>query len=208
MARYTGPVCRLCRRERTKLFLKGPKCMSAKCPITIGRFPPGEHGRDRQRQPSEYSQQLREKQKARRTYGVLGKQFSRTYRVAARQQGLTGERLLQLLELRLDNVVYRAGIGASRAQARQLVKHGHLLVDGKRVDIPSFTVKPGSTVSLKPSSRDLAIVEFNREVVNHEVPAWLERVEGGSGVRVLNPPLREQIDTEVREQLIVELYSK
>jgi len=149
MARYTGPVCRLCRREKTKLYLKGPKCDSAKCPITIGRFPPGEHGRDRQRQPSEYSIQLREKQKVRRTYGVMGRQFSKTYGEAARQRGITGERLLQLLELRLDNVVYRAGWGSSRAQARQLVRHGHILVDGRRVDIPSYRLRPSQEISLK-----------------------------------------------------------
>lgn len=208
MARYTGPVCRLCRREKTKLYLKGPKCDSAKCPITIGRFPPGEHGRDRQRQPSEYSIQLREKQKVRRTYGVMGRQFSKTYGEAARQRGITGERLLQLLELRLDNVVYRAGWGSSRAQARQLVRHGHILVDGKRVDIPSYRLRPGQQASLKESSHSLAVIEFNRDVLARPAPAWLEVAPTGFVVRVLNPPLREQIDLDVREQLVVELFSK
>ncbi|ACU53393.1 ribosomal protein S4 [Acidimicrobium ferrooxidans DSM 10331] len=208
MARYTGPVCRLCRRERTKLFLKGPKCMSAKCPITQGRVPPGQHGRDRQRQPSEYAIQLREKQRARRTYGVMGKQFQRFYRDAARRSGITGENLLALLELRLDNVVFRALWGSSRAQARQLVRHGHVLVDGQRVDIPSYRLRPGQVVTLNPKARDLDIIAFNREHLTREVPAWLEVTDGGSGVRVLSVPLRDQIDTEVREQLIVELFSK
>jgi small subunit ribosomal protein S4 len=208
MARYTGPVCRLCRRERMKLFLKGPKCMSPKCPITAGRFLPGQHGRDRQRQPSEYALQLREKQRARRTYGVMGKQFQRFYRDAARRKGITGENLLALLELRLDNVVYRARWGSSRAQARQLVRHGHILVDGKRVDIPSYRVRPGQVVSLNPKARDFDIIAFNREHLTREIPAWLEPTEGGVAIRVLAVPLREQIDTEVREQIIVELFSK
>ncbi|KJE77732.1 30S ribosomal protein S4 [Ferrimicrobium acidiphilum] len=208
MARYTGPVCRLCRREKTKLYLKGPKCDSAKCPITIGRFPPGEHGRDRQRQPSEYSIQLREKQKVRRTYGVMGRQFAKTYGEAARQRGITGERLLQLLELRLDNVVYRAGWGSSRAQARQLVRHGHILVDGRRVDIPSYRLRPTQEISLKESSRSLAVIEFNRDIVARSAPAWLEMAPAGFSARVLNIPLREQIDLDVREQLVVELFSK
>ncbi|WP_298336878.1 30S ribosomal protein S4 [Ferrimicrobium sp.] len=208
MARYTGPVCRLCRREKTKLYLKGPKCESAKCPITVGRFPPGEHGRDRQRQPSEYSIQLREKQKVRRTYGVMGRQFSKTYGEAARQRGITGERLLQLLELRLDNVVYRAGWGSSRAQARQFVRHGHILVDGRRVDIPSYRVRATQEISLKESSRSLAVIEFNRDIVARTAPAWLEMAPSGFSARVLNTPLREQIDLDVREQLVVELFSK
>jgi len=208
MARYTGPVCRHCRRERMKLYLKGPKCDSPACPITQGRVPPGEHGRDRQRQPSEYSIQLREKQKVRRSYGVMGKQFKKTYAEAARQRGITGERLLQLLELRLDNVVYRAGWGSSRAQARQFVRHGHVLVDGRRVDIPSYRTRPGQVVALKPSSRTLAVIEFNRELLQRTLPAWLEAREQGFAVVVMNPPLREQIDLEVREQLIVELFSK
>jgi len=208
MARYTGPVCRLCRRERTKLYLKGPKCDSPKCPITLGRPLPGDHGKDRQRQPSEYSVQLREKQKTRRTYGMLGKQFSKTYRDAARLHGITGENLLALLELRLDNVVYRAGWGSSRAQARQFVRHGHVLVDGRRVDIPSYRVRPGQVVSLKEASRTLAMIEFNREIINRTPPAWLESRNGGFEIVVLAIPLRAQIDTDVHEQLIVELFSK
>ncbi len=208
MARYTGPVCRLCRRERTKLFLKGPKCMSQQCPITKGRLAPGQHGRDRQRQPSEYALQLREKQRARRTYGVLGKQFQRFYRDAARRPGITGENLLAMLELRLDNVVFRARWGSSRAQARQLVRHGHILVDGRRVDIPSYRPRLGQVVSLHPKVRSLDIIAFNREHLTREIPAWLGVEDQGASVRVLTVPLREQIDTEVREQLIVELFSK
>ena len=147
MARYTGPVCRLCRREKMKLFLKGPKCDSPKCPIERRPYPPGEHGRDRVRQGSEYLTQLREKQKARRIYGVLEKQFRNYYEEANRQQGITGENLLRMLELRLDNIVFRANWGASRSQARQLVRHGHVLVNGRRVTIPSYRARRGEVVS-------------------------------------------------------------
>ena len=155
MARYTGPVCRLCRREKMKLFLKGPKCDSMKCPIERRPYPPGEHGRDRVRQGSEYLAQLREKQKARRIYGVLEKQFVNLYEQATHQSGITGENLLRMLELRLDNVVYRAGWGASRAQARQLVRHGHVQVNGKRVTIPSYRLRQGDVASLAERSRQL-----------------------------------------------------
>jgi small subunit ribosomal protein S4 len=151
---------------------------------------------------------LREKQKVRRTYGVMGRQFAKTYGEAARQRGITGERLLQLLELRLDNVVYRAGWGSSRAQARQLVRHGHILVDGRRVDIPSYRLRPTQEISLKESSRSLAVIEFNRDIVARSAPAWLEMAPAGFSARVLNIPLREQIDLDVREQLVVELFSK
>ncbi|HLN18124.1 MAG TPA: 30S ribosomal protein S4 [Acidimicrobiales bacterium] len=215
MARYTGPVCRLCRRERTKLFLKGERCYSLKCPVSEAvtdrhsrAYPPGEHGRDRMRQGSEYLTQLREKQKARRIYGVLERQFRNLYDEANRQEGITGENLLRMLEQRLDNVVYRAGWGASRSQARQFVRHGHVIVDGRRVTIPSYRVKKGQTVSLKIPSRSMFAVRRNMDTLDRQVPPWLEAGDGGFAVEVLNPPLREQIDEAVQEQLIVELYSK
>jgi small subunit ribosomal protein S4 len=208
MARYTGPVCRLCRREKMKLFLKGPKCDSMKCPIEKRPYPPGEHGRDRMRQGSEYLTQLREKQKARRIYGVLEKQFANLYEEANRQAGITGENLLRMLELRMDNVVFRAGWGASRSQARQLVRHGHVLVNGKRVDIPSYRVRKGDQVTLKSGTRENFSVRRNMDTLERQTPAWLETGDGGFSVAVLNPPLREHIDEPVQEQLIVELYSK
>jgi small subunit ribosomal protein S4 len=215
MARYIGPVCRLCRRERTKLFLKGERCYSLKCPVSEAvtdrhsrAYPPGEHGRDRLRQGSEYLLQLREKQKARRIYGVLERQFRNLYEEASRRPGITGENLLKMLELRLDNVAFRAGWGASRAQARQLVRHGHVLVNAKRVTIPSYRVAVGDVVALKPSSRGLWIVRRNLDVIDRQVPLWLEPSEDRMEVRVLTEPERQQIDEPVREQLIVELYSK
>ena len=215
MARYTGPVCRLCRRERTKLFLKGERCFSLKCPVSEAvtdrhsrAYPPGEHGRDRMRQGSEYLAQLREKQKARRIYGVLEKQFRNLYEEADRLPGITGENLLRMLELRLDNVAFRAGWGASRAQARQLVRHGHVLVNGKRVTIPSYRVRKGDTVTLKQSSREIFVVRRNMDTHDRQRPPWLEAGDGGFSVEVLNAPLRDHIDEPVQEQLIVELYSK
>src|SRR5256885_10862688 len=208
MARYTGPVCRLCRREKMKLFLKGPKCDSMKCPIERRPYPPGEHGRDRMRQGSEYLTQLREKQKARRIYGVLEKQFANLYVEATRQQGITGENLLRMLEQRLDNVAYRAGWGASRAQARQFVRHGPVLVNGRRVTIPSYQVRKGDVVSIATKSRNMIVIRHNLDTLDRQTPAWLERGAEGWEVTVLNPPLREHIDVPVRESLIVELYSK
>ncbi len=208
MARYTGPVCRLCRRERMKLFLKGPKCDSMKCPIERRPYPPGEHGRDRMRQGSEYLTQLREKQKARRIYGVLEKQFHNLYQEANGQPGITGENLLRMLESRVDNVVYRAGWGASRAQARQLVRHGHVLVNGTRVTIPSYRVRKGDTISLKEKSRNMIVVRHNLDTLDRQVPPWLESSAEGAAVTVRDLPLREHIDVPVRESLIVELYSK
>ncbi|HWC40335.1 MAG TPA: 30S ribosomal protein S4 [Acidimicrobiales bacterium] len=208
MARYTGPVCRLCRREKMKLFLKGAKCDSMKCPIERRPYPPGEHGRDRVRQGSEYLAQLREKQKARRIYGVLEKQFANLYEQATKQSGITGENLLRMLELRLDNVAYRAGWGASRSQARQLVRHGHVRVNGKRVTIPSYRVRQGDVVDLAERSRQLIIVRHNLDTLDRQVPPWLEAEEGGIQVSVRSLPLREHIDVPVREQLIIELYSK
>jgi len=215
MARYTGPVCRLCRRERTKLFLKGERCFSLKCPVSEAvtdrhsrAYPPGEHGRDRMRQGSEYLTQLREKQKARRIYGVLERQFRNLYEEANRQDGITGENLLRNLELRLDNVVFRAGWGASRSQARQFVRHGHVSVNGKRVTIPSYRVRKGETITLKQASRQMFAVRRNMDTLDRQLPPWLEAGDGGFAVEVLNPPLREHIDEPVQEQLIVELYSK
>ena len=208
MARYTGPACRLCRREKVKLFLKGAKCESTACPIERRPYPPGEHGRDRARQGSEYLTQLREKQKARRIYGVLEQQFRNLYEEANRQSGITGENLLRMLELRLDNLAYRARWGASRAQARQLVRHGHVLVNGKRVTIPSYRVRLGDAVALAQGSADVITVRQNLDTIDRPLPGWLEAEEGGAQVRIRAIPVREQIDTQVREQLIVELYSK
>ncbi|HZQ76209.1 MAG TPA: 30S ribosomal protein S4 [Acidimicrobiia bacterium] len=208
MARYTGPVCRLCRREKMKLFLKGPKCDSMKCPIERRPYPPGEHGRGRIRE-SEYMIQLREKQKARRIYGVLEKQFRRLYEEATRQKGITGENLLRMLETRLDNVAYRAMFGSSRNQARQLVRHGHVSVNGKRVTIPSYQVRKGDVVELRPKAQNMIVIQHNLDTLDRTVPPWLE-VDGGgrTKVTVRDLPMREHIDVPVREQLIVELYSK
>ena len=214
MARYTGPVCRLCRRERTKLYLKGERCFTLKCPVSENSdrqtraFPPGMHGRDRQRQGSEYLTQLREKQKARRIYGILEKQFRNLYEEASRRPGITGTNLLQFLELRLDNVAYRAGWGASRSQARQLVRHGHVTINGKRVTIPSYRVRPGEVVALKNVTRENFNVKRNLDILDRTVPGWLEIGENRFAVTVRVVPQREQIDETIREQLIVELYSK
>jgi small subunit ribosomal protein S4 len=191
-----------------KLFLKGPKCDSMKCPIERRPYPPGEHGRDRMRQGSEYLSQLSEKQKARRIYGVLEKQFHNLYEEANRQTGITGENLLRMLELRLDNVAFRAGWGASRSQARQFVRHGHVLVNGKRVNIPSYRTRKGDVVSLKSKSRDMIVIRHNLDTLERQVPAWLETGAEGHEVTVREVPLREHIDVPVRESLIVELYSK
>ncbi|MBK9179594.1 MAG: 30S ribosomal protein S4 [Acidimicrobiales bacterium] len=208
MARYTGPVCKLCRRERMKLFLKGAKCETMKCPIERRPYPPGEHGRSRRQTGSEYLVQLREKQKARRIYGVMEKQFRRIYAEANRQSGVTGENLLRLLELRLDNVAFRAGWGASRAQARQLVRHGHVNVNGKRVTIPSYQVRRGDVVELRDKARSMIVVRHNLDTLDRSTPPWLESGDGGMQATVRDLPLREHIDVPVREQLIVELYSK
>lgn len=214
MARYTGPVCRLCRRERQKLFLKGERCFSMKCPVAENSdrqtraYPPGMHGSGRQRQGSEYLTQLREKQKTRRIYGLLEKQFRNLYEEANRRPGITGTNLLQFLEMRLDNVTFRTGWAASRAQARQLVRHGHVLVNNKRVTIPSYRTRPGDVVTLKPVTRENFNVTRNRDVLDRSVPGWLEAGDGGFSVTVRAVPQREQIDESIHEQLIVELYSK
>jgi small subunit ribosomal protein S4 len=208
MARYTGPVCRLCRRERMKLFLKGTRCMGPKCAIERRPYPPGQHGRGRIKE-SEYLVQLREKQKARRIYGVLEKQFRRYYEEATHAKGVTGTRLLQLLELRLDNVVYRGGLAMSRDQARQFVTHGHFQVNGRKVDIPSYRVKAGDVVAVRERSRSVGrIVEAAAFAAGRHIPEWLVLEAGELKISVVSEPARGVIDVPVQEQMIVELYSK
>jgi small subunit ribosomal protein S4 len=208
MARYTGADCRRCRREGIKLFLKGDKCYMDKCPVEKRPYPPGQAGKKRPRD-SEYRIQLREKQRTKRIYGLLEKQFRNYYKLATRQQGITGENLLVLLESRLDNVVYRLGFAKSRDEARQVVRHGHITVNGRRVNIPSYRVRPGDLVAVTQKSRDLLVIKtslISSEKI--EVPGWLEvDIEKLQG-KVLSLPTREMIDAPVREQLIVELYSK
>jgi small subunit ribosomal protein S4 len=208
MARYTGADCKRCRREKTKLFLKGAKCDSPKCPIEIRPYPPGEHGRNRPKE-SEYLLQIREKQKAKRIYGVLEKQFENYYEEAARRRGMTGEALLQLLESRLDNIVYRAGFAKSRDMARQVVSHGHILVNGRKVDIPSYRVSENDIVEVAPKSRELTpFIVARAEAGERTPPAWIEVIPDKMRVLVHALPVRAQIDTLVQEQLIVEYYSK
>jgi small subunit ribosomal protein S4 len=208
MARYTGPDCKLCRREKTKLFLKGAKCDSPKCPIEIRPYPPGEHGRNRPKD-GDYLQQIREKQKARRIYGILERQFKGYYEEAARKHGRTGETMLELLERRLDNVVFRAGFAKSRDMARQLVTHGHLTVNGRKVDIPSYRVSENDIVEVTAKAREMTpFIVAQAEVGERTVPAWLEVVPDHMRILVHSLPVRAQIDTQVQEQLIVEFYSK
>ena len=208
MARYTGPDCKLCRREKTKLFLKGSKCESPKCPVERRPYPPGEHGRGRPKE-SQYLLQLREKQKARRVYGILEKQFRGYYEEAVSKPGKTGEVLLQILESRLDNVVYRAGFAQSRDMARQLVKHGHFLVNGAKVDIPSYRVKDHDIITLREKSKQLTpFVIAQAQAGSRPVPAWLEPIPSDMKILIHSLPARSVIDTQVQEQLIVELYSK
>src|SRR5215475_9585106 len=206
MARYTGPACKLCRREGLKLFLKGERCLTEKCAIERRAYPPGQHGRGRIKQ-SEYLTQLREKQKARRYYGLLEKQFRGYYDKATRGTGVTGENLLRILETRLDNVVYRLGFAASRAQARQLVRHGHFHVNGRRVNIPSFQVKSDHIVSMKTGSTAEQIVRDATDLTAAVAP-WLQADHDGLTGKILKFPERAEIDTPVQESLIVELYSK
>jgi small subunit ribosomal protein S4 len=209
MARYIGPVCRLCRRDGMKLFLKGERCYTDKCAIEKRNLPPGQHGRARRAKMVGYGVQLREKQKVKRTYGVLESQFRRYFEAADRQKGVTGELLLQALERRLDNVVYRLGFATSRAQARQLVRHGHFQVNGKKVDIPSYAVRLGDTVALKgASAQNPTIQHAMEEVKGRGIPEWLLFDAAGLSGRVSSMPTREQINLPVQEQLIVELYSK
>jgi len=208
MARYTGADCKRCRREKTKLFLKGAKCESAKCPIEIRPYPPGEHGRGRSKD-SEYLLQMREKQKCARIYGVLEKQFRGYYEEASRKQGKTGENLLRILETRLDNVVYRAGFAKSRDHARQLVRHGHITLNGHKADIPSMRVTESDIVEVRASSVELTpFVVARAEAGDRTVPAWLEVVPSKMRILVHALPARQVIDTLVQEQLIVEFYSK
>src|SRR6478672_5492761 len=208
MARYTGADCKRCRREKTKLFLKGAKCDSPKCPIEIRPYPPGEHGRGRTKD-SEYLLQKREKQKCARIYGVLEKQFRSYYDEANRRQGKTGENLLVLLERRLDNVVYRAGFAKSRDMARQLVRHGHIMVNGRKVDIPSYLVSENDIIEVRPASVELTpFVIARAEAGSRPVPAWLEVISNRMRILVHSLPARGAIDTSIQEQLIVELYSK
>jgi small subunit ribosomal protein S4 len=208
VARYTGPDCKLCRRERMKLYLKGKRCESPKCAIERRPYPPGDHGRARIKE-SEYLMQLREKQKARRIYGILERQFRGYYQAAARQEGITGENLLRLLETRLDNVVYRAGLAGSRDQARQLVRHRHFQVNGRIVNIPSFRIRPGDEVVVREKSRNLLPVQEAVQLAEGRViPPWLDVDTTQLLIRVTDLPARAMIDTPVQEQLIVELYSK
>lgn len=210
MARYTGPVCRLCRREGMKLFLKGERCYSEKCAIEKRNFPPGQHGRDRKPKIVGYGLQLREKQKAKRYYGVPEVQFRNGFEKAARMKGVTGDNLLSMLERRLDNVVHRIGFGTSRAMARQIVRHGHIIVNGKKVDVPSYIVRPNDVVEIKEKSRTNTAILAARDATAHmPAPNWLEVDREGLKARVLANPKREDlVQIKLEEQLIVELYSK
>ena len=209
MARYTGPVCRLCRRERMKLFLKGDRCFKEKCAIERRGYPPGQHGGRRARRVLGYGLQLREKQKVKRTYGILETQFRNYFKEADRQRGITGENLLVMLERRLDNVVYSLGFASSRAQARQLVRHGHVLVDGRKASIPSLQVREGQTVAVKEPSRKNDQIRASVETARGRgVPEWLELDAESFTGKVTRLPIREDIKLPIQEQLIVELYSR
>ena len=208
MARYTDASCRLCRREGQKLFLKGDRCYTEKCAMVGRAYPPGMHGQGRSK-TSEYGSQLREKQKAKRYYGLLESQFRSYFEMAESRPGQTGDNLLSILETRLDNVVYRLGFAMSRAEARQLVTHGHITVNGKRVNIPSFLVKPGMIISLRERSRNLEKIKNNVEAnAFRQPPKWLEYDANNKIVKVVGVPAREDIDLPIEEHLIVELYSK
>jgi small subunit ribosomal protein S4 len=209
LARHTDPVCRLCRREGMKLFLKGTKCFSDKCPIEKRNFAPGQHGKDRKAKIVGYGLQLREKQKTKRIYFTQEGQFRNYFEKAARTRGVTGEMLLQQLERRLDNVVYRLGFGTSRRQARQLVRHGHVQVNGRKVNIPSFQVSVGEEIAIREGSRKLSILEQAKDFASQQnSPGWLEIDRDNYKGKVLALPKREDINLPVNEQLIVELYSK
>jgi len=212
MTKHAGPVCKLCRREGEKLFLKGQRCFTPKCSFERRGFPPGEHGRDaqfRRRRVSDYSRQLREKQKTRRVYGVTERQFRRYYRVSLKRRGLTGENLLQMLERRLDNVVYRLGFAPSRAAARMLVTHGHFNINGRRTDVPSMIVRPGDSIDVRPGSRRRPYFKELPEIAEtRTVPRWLERDAKGLTGKVVQDPERGDIDANLSEQLIIEYYSR
>ena len=208
MAKYRGPVCRLCRREGVKLFLKGSRCMTNKCAIERRAYPPGQHGQGRQR-VSEYSAQLREKQKLKRIYGVLERQFRETFSMAERREGITGENLLRLLERRLDNVVYRLGFAASRKEARLLVTHGHYRVNGRKVNIPSFLVREGDVVEVKERSRQILPIQAALAgVEGRGVPVWLDLDKANLKATVCGLPAKDEIAMPVNEQLVVDLYSR
>ena len=209
MARYIGPVCRLCRREGSKLFLKGSRCLSDKCAIERRNYPPGQHGRRRGRRPSDYQVQLREKQKVKRIYGVFERQFRKYFKEAAQRRGITGEALLIGLERRLDNVVYRTGLALSRAHARQIVRHGHIQVNGGRVDIPSYQTSQGDVIAVASGSKkniEIKMAAENATAV--ERPNWLQADLDSLEGRVVQLPTRADLDIDIQEQLIVELYSK
>lgn len=212
MARYTGPVCRLCRREGEKLFLKGERCYSPKCAIERRDYPPGQHGRQmqwRRTRESDFGAQLRAKQKARRVYGVLEKQFRRYYKTAIKSKGLTGLVILQMLESRLDNVVYRMGFGSSRAEARQMVAHGHFMVNGRRTDVPSMLIKPGDKIEVRPESASKTLFKTVAELAQERtVPDWVETNPKKLSGTVKRLPERSEIDANLNEQLIVEYYSR
>lgn len=209
MARYTGPVCRLCRREDTKLFLKGDRCHSDKCAYDRRQYPPGQHGQGRRRRPSDFGHQLREKQKVKRMYGLLEKQFRGYYDRATRMKGITGENLLSLLERRLDNVALRCGFATSHAEARQLVRHGHVTVNGSKVSIPSFQVKSGDVVEVREKSRKVTRVqEALAKVDRNPMPSWVELDKDNFRGTVRSLPVRADIAADIDEQLIIELYSK
>lgn len=208
MARYTGPVCRLCRREGTKLYLKGDRCLSEKCSFDRRPYPPGQHGQGRLR-PSDYRDQLREKQKVKRIYGLLEKQFRLYFQRADRMKGVTGETLLSLLERRLDSTIYRLGFASSRSEARQLVRHNHFTVNGRKVNIPSFSVRPGDVVEVKERSRKVARIVSAVEAADRRPrPSWLEMEKKSWKGTVKGAPVREELTLPINEQLIVELYSK
>jgi small subunit ribosomal protein S4 len=209
MAKYTGPVCRLCRREGVKLFLKGTRCMTEKCAIERRSYPPGQHGQSRRGRATEYGTQLREKQKLRRVYGMQERQFLKTYHMAVRRKGITGDHLLSLLERRLDNVVYRLGFASSRGQARQLVNHGHFLLNGRKVTIASVSVNVGDTIELKEKSRQLVPVHASLEMAGgRRVPDWLDMDQNLLKGTVQAIPTKQDIDVLVNEQVVVELYSR
>jgi small subunit ribosomal protein S4 len=212
MARTTEPVCKLCRREGEKLFLKGERCYTPKCAVERRAYPPGEHGYEQQfrrQRPSAYAMQFREKQKLRRIYGVLERQFRRYFEEATRREGMTGRNLLIILESRLDNVVYRLGLASSRAQARQVVNHGHIDVNGRRCDIPSALLRPGDVLTIHPASRELTYFRQVAETLGENpVPTWLSFDPVDMSARVVNYPAREEIELTVNEQLVVEYYSR
>jgi small subunit ribosomal protein S4 len=212
MAKYSGPICKLCRREGEKLFLKGQRCFTPKCAFERRGYPPGEHGRDaqfRRRRVSDYSRQLREKQKTRRIYGVSERQFRRYYRTALQQRGMTGENLLKMLERRLDNVIYRLGYAESRAQARMLVTHGHFNVNDRRTDVPSMLMRPGDEVEVREGSRKRTFFKGLADIAeNKTIPSWLDRDVKDLSGKVISVPERHEVDANLNEQLIVEYYSR